>query len=86
MITVEYSTRFMRAFQKLPTELQDEVIEKVELLKNPTNHTRLKAHKLGGDLSGIWSFSVNYRIRITYAKISARVFVLETVGTHDEVY
>jgi len=84
--TVEYSTRFIRAFRKVGPALQEEIIERVELLKDPHNHERLKVHKLSGKLKGVWSFSVNYRIRITFAKPRKNVVVLETIGTHDEVY
>jgi len=83
---IEYSRRFIRTFSKIEAALQGEVVEKVELLKKSTNHRRLKVHKLTGKLKGIWSFSVNYRIRITFAKPRKNVIVLETVGTHDEVY
>jgi len=85
-ISIEFSTRFIRAFQKIDPDLQEEIIEKVELLKDPENHKRLKVHKLSGKLKEIWSFSVNYRIRITFAKVKKNIFILETVGTHDEVY
>lgn len=86
LYTIEYSTRFIRTFRKIKPDLQEEIIEKVELLKNASNHKRLKVHKLTGKLKGIWSFSVNYRIRITFAKPKKNILVLETVGTHDEVY
>jgi mRNA-degrading endonuclease YafQ of YafQ-DinJ toxin-antitoxin module len=85
-LQIEYSTRFIRTFGKLGVDLQEEVIEKVEALKDTRNHKRLKVHKLGGKLKGIWSFSINYRIRVTFFKPKKNVIVLETVGTHDEVY
>ncbi|OGG60627.1 hypothetical protein A2765_03555 [Candidatus Kaiserbacteria bacterium RIFCSPHIGHO2_01_FULL_56_24] len=85
-LTVEYSSRFIRTVRKIDTDLQGEIVERVELLKDSDNHKRLKVHKLTGKLKGIWSFSVNYRIRITFSKQKKDVFVLETIGTHDEVY
>jgi addiction module RelE/StbE family toxin len=83
---VEYSPRFIRMYRNLETALQDEVDEKVELLKESKNHTRLKVHKLTGRLNSIKSFSVNYRIRITFSFVNKSTIVLERVGTHDEVY
>lgn len=85
-ITVEYSSRFIRTVRKIDADLQAEIVEKIELLKDSDSHKRLKVHKLTGNLKGIWSFSVNYRIRITFSKQRKSVFVLETIGTHDEVY
>lgn len=86
ILRVEYSPRFIKMYRSLETALQDEVDEKVELLKDSRNHSKLKVHKLGGKLSGINSFSVNYRVRITFSLISKSTIVLERVGTHDEVY
>jgi addiction module RelE/StbE family toxin len=83
---VEYSPRFIKMYRNLESELQDEVDEKVELLKDQRNHTRLKVHKLTGRLRDVKSFSVNYRIRITFSFVSKFIIVLERVGTHDEVY
>lgn len=83
---VEYSPRFIRMYRNLEPALQDEVDEKVELLKETKYHARLKVHKLAGRLTGIKSFSVNYRIRITFSFINKSTIVLERVGTHDEVY
>lgn len=83
---IEYSTRFIRTFRKLEPALQEEIVEKVELLKDETNHGRLRVHKLSGKLTGVWSFSVNYRICVTFARPKKNVIVLAAVGTHDEVY
>lgn len=84
--SIEYSTRFIRTIRKIEPNLREEILEKVELLKDSRNHPRLKVHKLSRKLKGIWSFSVNYRIRITFAKPTTKVLILETVSTHDEVY
>lgn len=84
--TVEYFSRFIRTFRKIDADLREEIVEKVDLLKDADNHTRLKVHKLTGKLKGTWSFSVNYRVWITFSKPKKNVLVLETVGTHDEVY
>ena len=83
---MEYSPRFVKMYRTLETALQDEVDEKVELLRDPENHTKLKVHKLTGKLGGIKSFSVNYRIRVTFSFVRKSTIVLERVGTHDEVY
>lgn len=83
---VEYSTRFVRTSSRLSPELKEEILERVEQLKDLKNHKRPKVHKLKGKLKDVWSFSVNYRIRITFFKPRKNVILLETVGTHDEVY
>ena len=84
-MAIEFSSRFIRTFRKLQPALQEEIVERVEMLKDPTQHMRLRVHQLNGPLKGVWSFSVNYRVRITFSKFK-KTLVLETVGTHDEVY
>ncbi|MFC1787931.1 hypothetical protein ACFLZY_01805 [Patescibacteria group bacterium] len=73
-------------FKSLPDALQDEVIEKIELFKNPKNHQMIKVHKLTGRLKGRYSFSVNYKTRIVfiYLPTKPRQAFLLAVGDHDE--
>ena len=52
-------------------------------------HPRLRTHKLKGDLDGRWACSAGYDLRIVFAiaEQEGRVMiVLQTVGTHVEVY
>jgi hypothetical protein len=46
MIEVNYKPTFIKAFDDLENDLQNEIIEKTELLKEPKNHSQLKVHKL----------------------------------------
>ena len=84
--SIEFSPLFIKMYRNLGTALQDDVDEKVELLKHKKNHGRLRVHKLGGQLKGIYSFSVNYKVRVTFVLVKRRIILLERVGTHDEVY
>ncbi|MEK7650148.1 MAG: type II toxin-antitoxin system RelE/ParE family toxin [Patescibacteria group bacterium] len=83
MIQVSFKPTFIRQFNALEEELQEEVVEKLELFKNIKNHKQLKVHKLKGRLAGRYSFSVNYQTRIVfiYEKKDAAVFL--AVGSHD---
>jgi mRNA-degrading endonuclease YafQ of YafQ-DinJ toxin-antitoxin module len=52
---------------------------------NPT----LKTHKLKGELAGSWACSAGYDLRIVFEFVQhegAEAILLQTVGTHDEVY
>ena len=77
-----YKPVFVRQLNKLHTEFQEEVLEKIELLKDTSNHKHLKVHKLHGRLAGRYSFSVNYRIRIVFAYLSKQEIVLLAIGEH----
>ncbi len=75
----------MKRFNKLSSSLQDEVEEKIELFKVDQSHSFLKVHKLKGPLKGLYSFSVNYRIRIVFERLSDKKIALLSVGSH-EIY
>lgn len=83
MLEIVVSKQFIRQFRKLDPHLQEEVVEKLELLKDPINHQALRVHKLSGKLAGKYSFSVNYKIRVLFSyPISSEAFLL-LVGDHD---
>ena len=49
----------------------------------------LGAHKLHGDLAGLWACSAGYDLRIVFQLASdtgAETIVLHGVGSHDDVY
>ena len=69
----------------MPSGLQDEVIEKIELFKHVDNHKRLEVHKLKGRLKRFYGFSVNYRDRVIFEYMSENEVALLAVGDH-EIY
>ena len=42
----------------------------------------LRTHKLTGRLSGFWSFSINYHLRIIFYFIAENVVGFVNIGTH----
>lgn len=61
----------------------------LELLAEDAFHPRLKTHKLKGNLADSWACSVAYDLRIVFEFVDhegAEAILLETIGTHDEVY
>jgi mRNA-degrading endonuclease YafQ of YafQ-DinJ toxin-antitoxin module len=49
----------------------------------------LKAHKLKGSLEGSWACSAGYDLRIVFRFVpweGKEAILLETIGTHEEVY
>ena len=83
MIRLIFAPVFLRQLKSLPREMQEEAIEKVELLKNRRNHQMLKVHKLKGNLRGTFSFSVNYRIRVVWQYNSESEAALLSIGDPD---
>lgn len=84
------SSSFKRAFKKKVKgrkEIEDLFWAAVDLfIKNPYDPS-LKTHKLSGKLKDLWSFSIEYDLRVAFYFVdnnSKAVFV--AIGTHDEVY
>lgn len=83
MLKIFYRPNFVRSYKKLPTSLQQEIKEKIELFTVNPNHLFLKTHKLKGKLKGLFSFSVNYQYRIVFLYKSEKEVSLLAVGDHD---
>ena len=73
---------FVKQLRKLEPALQNEVIEKLNLLQDSKNHMTLKVHKLNGKLKARWSFSVNYKYRVLFHKLSEDTILILSVGSH----
>ena len=79
-----YAPSFLRSLKKIKkkdTELFDEVIEKLELVKEKKYHKQLKMHALKGVLRGKHAFSVNYKIRVICKMVHDEIHVLD-IGDH----
>ncbi|HEY9808744.1 MAG TPA: type II toxin-antitoxin system mRNA interferase toxin, RelE/StbE family [Halomicronema sp.] len=89
-----WSSRFVRDFKRLSRQnlqLRTAVEEKLQQLTADAFHPSLKTHKLKGDLSGVWSCSIDYSNRILFEFVQdddsqEEVILLHTLGSHDEVY
>ncbi len=61
----------------------------LELLSEDAFHPQLKTHKLKGNLVGSWACSAGYDLRIVFKFVQheeSEAILLETVGSHEEVY
>jgi len=89
MIEIAFSPAFERNFRKRfkgRTSLQARFWQRVEIfLENPFD-SRLRTHKLTGSLKELWSFSVEYDIRVVFYFVTDEKVVFVDIGTHDEVY
>ncbi len=80
-----FKPSFVREFKKLPVELQEEALERIDLFKEVENHKKLKVYKLKGRLADLYSFSVTYSHRIVFSYESKNAVVFLAVGDH-EIY
>lgn len=82
---IGYKPSFIKQYSGLEPSLREEAKEKIEAFKNKANYKQLKVHKLKGELSDFYSFSVNYRYRIIFTYLSPKEVVLLAIGDH-EIY
>ena len=86
------SSSFVGAAKKLVKKHPQSAVDiqsVLELLASDAFHPRLKTHKLKGDLEGSWACSAGYDLRIVFRLVQfqgAEAILLESIGTHDEVY
>lgn len=82
-LEINYTPLFIRQYNKLDTDLQDEVVEKIEFFKDKENHDKLRVHALKGKMQGYFSFSVNYSHRVVFEYLNKKEVALLKVGDHD---
>lgn len=87
-----HSSSFVRAARrtvKKHPDVAEDIRTALELLAEDVFHPQLRTHKLKGKLKGSWSSSVRYDLRIVFRFVQyegTEAILLETVGTHEEVY
>lgn len=86
------SAAFVRAARRLVKknpEADSILHSALEALAEDAFQPALKTHKLKGDLANSWACSAGYDLRIVFEFVQhegAEAILLQTVGTHEEVY
>lgn len=87
---VSFSSSFRKAFKKRikSTESERDFWFRLDLFITDPYNQKLKTHKLSGKLKDLWSFSLDYDLRVVFyfTKDKPKKAVLVDIGTHDEVY
>jgi addiction module RelE/StbE family toxin len=91
---ISWTPKSIRNFKKLVRknpELRSLIEATLEILSKDCFNPSLRTHKLAGDLSGIWSCSIDYDYRILFKFVTdpedeSEAILLLKMGTHDEVY
>ena len=91
MIEIAFSSSFKRVFKKRiqgQPFLEEKFWNRVDIFKHDPFDNRIKTHKLSGDLKELWSFSVDYDIRVIFyfSDDSKNRVVFVDIGKHDVVY
>ena len=86
------TTAFVRDSRRMlrrRPDLADQLLQTLRLLQADPHAAKLKTHKLKGQHKNSWACSGGYDLRIVFSftKHGGKpAILLETVGTHDEVY
>jgi addiction module RelE/StbE family toxin len=86
---IAFSSSFKKAFKikiKGGKTLEDKFWKKVELfIKNPFDK-KLRTHKLSGRLKDLWSFTIEYDLRVIFSFAEKDKIIFVDIGKHEEVY
>ena len=86
------SSAFVREAKKLikkQPQMAQNLQNTLEALSIDPFNPRLRTHKLKGELQDSWACSAGYDLRIIFAFVEYEktpAILLESIGTHDEVY
>lgn len=87
---VSFDKSFKKSFRKRITgkTTEETFWNMLELFIADPYQAQLKTHKLSGKLQGLWSFSIEYDLRVVFyfTKDKPQKAVLVDIGSHDEVY
>lgn len=79
---IKYSPTFLKSLKKFPKSQIKFLDKKEKIFRKNIFDKRLKTHKLRGELSEFYSFSVSYHWRIVFHFEDKDIIVLDNIGTH----
>lgn len=77
------SPSFERSFKKLEIKIQKTAMHKIAVFENNFLHPSLRVHKLRGEFSEFWAFSVTKSYRILFKFLEDNKVVYCDIGDHD---
>lgn len=94
MRQIGWTPKSLRAFKRLVKrhpDLRSAIEQTLNQLSEDPFHPSLQTHKLTGDLAGIWSASIDYKLRILFEFVNdvetqEQSILLLNLGSHDDVY
>lgn len=77
-----YSPKFAKSYKKLEKQIKLLAENKEKIFRQDPFSTRLKTHKLKGELSEFYSFSITYQHRIVFHFEGKETIIFDNIGTH----
>jgi addiction module RelE/StbE family toxin len=85
-MTIKFSKRFRKQFQKLRKSHQNKFWLQLELLKIDPYSKSLNHHVLKGKYAGMHSINIGGDIRALYIEKGNELILFELIGTHSQLY
>jgi mRNA-degrading endonuclease YafQ of YafQ-DinJ toxin-antitoxin module len=82
---VHVTPDFEKAYLRLPKRIQTLATRKDQWSRKDAFDARLRTHKLKGELSAYWAYSVNREYRVLFRFVGSSEALYYDVGTH-EIY
>ena len=79
---VHVTPNFERAYLRLPKHIQNLATRKDQWFRKDAFDSRLRTHKLKGELSAYWAYSVNREYRVLFRFVGSSEALYYDVGTH----
>ena len=91
MIKTSYKKSFKKAYVKLDKKRKESLKERTAIFLKEPHNRNLYNHRLGGNLRGLFSFSVDGDFRVWYTIIKGSFrkpeeVVFVNIGTHNQLY
>ena len=80
---VHFSPHFFKSLQRLPRSIQTQAKKKDDWFHQNHFDPRLHTHKLKGELSGVWAYSINREYRVLFRFLNGDEVIYYDIGTHD---
>lgn len=78
---IKYSPTFAKSLRKFPKSQVKYFDKKENIFREDMFDKRLKTHKLKGELSTFYSFSISYHWRIIF-HLQGDTVIFDNIGTH----
>ena len=81
--SIDFTPHFLKSFSRLPLAIQELAKKKDGWFRRNPFDPRLRTHKLKGELSGAWAYSVNREYRVLFRFLKGDEVIYYDIGTHD---
>ncbi|OGZ33814.1 MAG: hypothetical protein A3I88_03490 [Candidatus Portnoybacteria bacterium RIFCSPLOWO2_12_FULL_39_9] len=82
MLIIYPSKKFEKSYKQLPKQIKIKAKQKDLIFRENPFDSRLKTHKLKGELKECYAYSVDYSYRVLFHFINRKTVLYLDIGTH----